>query len=248
MELVGPPERAVVRLAAVMIVVQLAVRAWVGLQGYFLIDDYAFVARAGRYALTSPEYLFTYYAGHLMPGSMVWVWVASRIDAYNFGLVVATLVLAQLLASVLVLRMLRVLFGDRPLILVPLALYLFSPLTLPSFLWWSAAINALPLQIGLALAITAHVRYLQTGRRRHIATATASIAGALLFFEKSVLIIPLLVGISWIWDTSSGPLRSLARTLRTQWAAWLSYLALLSGYAAFYGSSGAVGPSCRRHL
>ena len=227
--------RGVVTAAGALIAVQLAVRAWGSLSGFLYWDDFILAGRSARYPLLSTELLLTDHDGHFMPGGMAVTWVLTRLAPLQQLPLTVVLVLAQLLASVLVLRMLRVLFGDRPLILVPLALYLFSPLTLPSFLWWSAAINALPLQIGLALAITAHVRYLQTGRRRHIATATASIAGALLFFEKSVLIIPLLVGISWIWDTSSGPLRSLARTLRTQWAAWLSYLALLSGYLILYG-------------
>ena len=58
---------------------------------------------------------------------------------------VASVVLLQALASLAVLRLLRELLGNRPVILLPLVLYLFSPLTLAWFVWWANALNAVPL-------------------------------------------------------------------------------------------------------
>ena len=54
------------------------------------------------------------------------------------------LLLMQAAASIGCLRLLRYTFGERLGILPPLALYLFSVITLPAFIWWAAGINQLP--------------------------------------------------------------------------------------------------------
>ena len=74
------------------------------------------------------------------------------------------------------LRVLRTLFGDRPAILIPLAVYLFCPLALAAVDWWSVAVQTLPLELSIFMAVDAHVRYLRGGRMR---TAVAA-AGWLL--------------------------------------------------------------------
>ena len=72
--------------------------------------------------------------------------------------------------------------GDRPALLVPLAVCLFSPLSLGPFTWWAAAMNALPLQIGLAWYVADAVLLARTGAavRRH---AARGLVLALAFYE-----------------------------------------------------------------
>ncbi|WP_067677516.1 hypothetical protein [Nocardia miyunensis] len=78
--------------------------------------------------------------------------------------------------------------GARWAILIPLAFYLFCPLTLPAFAWWSAALNALPLQIALAWVVGDAVLLIRTGRVRYAVAGCVVLVGALLFFEKSVIV------------------------------------------------------------
>ncbi|WP_194290050.1 hypothetical protein [Nocardia macrotermitis] len=76
----------------------------------------------------------------------------------------------------------------RWVVLIPLVFYLFCPLTLPAFAWWSAALNALPLQIALAWVVADAVLLVRTGRVRYAVSGCVVLVGALLFFEKSVIV------------------------------------------------------------
>ena len=48
--------------------------------------------------------------------------------------------------------------------LVPLALYLFSPMTMPAIMWWTAGLNQVFLQVSFFFVVGAWVMYLR-GRR-----------------------------------------------------------------------------------
>ena len=57
--------------------------------GYFSLDDYVFYTRAGTLvACTTLSFLFSDYNGHLMPGSMVWVWLTTDLAPLDFTPVV----------------------------------------------------------------------------------------------------------------------------------------------------------------
>lgn len=93
----------------------------------------------------------------------------------------------QAVASVATLRALVIVAGRRPVVLVPFVFVLFSPLTLTATAWWGSALNALPLQIGLAVGVAETVRYLR-GHRRSGAYAVLALLITLLFFEKALVI------------------------------------------------------------
>ena len=134
--------------------------------GYFL-DDFAFTGFAPSYPVTAVhDFLLKSYNGHLMPGAFVQVWLMTKAFPLNFAVVVAVDVVLQVLVGLAVLAVLRELFGSRPVILVPFTVYLFTPMTLPAFVWWAAALNQLPQQLATALAIWCQLRYLRTGRVR----------------------------------------------------------------------------------
>lgn len=144
--------------AALLIAASLVLRVLVLRDSYFVEDDLLFVGNAYENDLTL-DFVTRVHKGHFMPGAIALTWVLSRIAAYDWLLVAGVTFVAQALLSVLALRLLRTLFGTRPAILPPLALFLFSPLTIPAFGWWAAAINAVPLQLALVLALTAQVRF-----------------------------------------------------------------------------------------
>lgn len=178
----------VIVAAACLILLQLALRGWVAGSGYFYWDDLILVGRAGRYPLFSTDLLLHDHDGHFMPLAFVTAWVVTEVAPLAWAGPVLTLLVWQLAVSLSVLRVLFVLLGARWTLLVPLTFFLFSPVTLPAFAWWSAALNALPLQFALAWVIGDALLLVRSGRRRYAVSGTVVLVIALLFFEKSVII------------------------------------------------------------
>ncbi|WP_280444521.1 hypothetical protein [Nocardia brasiliensis] len=178
----------VLLVAGGLIALQLLLRGWVAASGYFYWDDLILVGRAGRYPLLSTELLLHNHDGHFMPLAFVVAWVVTQAAPLVWAGPVLVLVLGQLAVSVAVLRLLRLLLGLRWALLVPLVFFLFSPVTLPAFAWWSAALNTLPLQFALAWVIGDALLLLRTGRHRYAISGIVVLAVALLFFEKSAIV------------------------------------------------------------
>lgn len=184
---------AVLSVAMLMIVTQLAIRGWVAGRGYFYWDDLILVGRAGRYPLWSPDLLLYDHDGHFMPMAFATAWLVTAIAPLRWAGPVVTMLVLQLVASVSVLRMVFVLMSTVRgrvgwSLLIPLAGYLFCPLTLPAFAWWAAALNALPLQFALAWVTADAVLLVRTGRTRYAISGLAALVVGLLFFEKAVVV------------------------------------------------------------
>ncbi|MEV5408049.1 hypothetical protein AB0K60_04285 [Thermopolyspora sp. NPDC052614] len=202
---------------------------------YFVEDDLLFVGDAYEHELTF-DFLFRIHKGHLMPGALTLTWVESRIAAYHWPLVAGVTLATQALAAVLLLRLLRSLFGDRWVILIPLAVYAFTPLTLPPFSWWSAALNGVPLQLALAGALAAQVRY-----ARGEATGRAGIWWAVFgmaFSTKGVFIPFVLFAVTTAFLRPEwrriGWVRAMLAEARGHPRLWGGHALLIAGYAALY--------------
>ncbi|WP_280468280.1 hypothetical protein [Nocardia cyriacigeorgica] len=174
--------------AALLITAQLVLRGWVAGSGYFYWDDLILIGRAGSEPLWSPKLLLYDHDGHFMPAAFATAWLVTAIAPLAWAGPVLTMLVWQAAASIAVVRMLVVLLGPRRILLAPLLFYLLCPLTLPAFSWWSAALNALPLQFALAWVIADAVLLVRTGRRRYAVTGVAVLVLGLLFFEKSVVV------------------------------------------------------------
>ncbi|GAD83164.1 hypothetical protein [Nocardia asteroides] len=224
--------RRVLLVAAMLIVAQLALRAWVAASGFFYWDDFILIGEAGRHALWSPDLLVTSHDGHVMPLAFVLTWLVTAVAPLQWGVAAAVLVALQLLASLAVSRLLVVLLGTGPRLLVPLIFYLFVPLTVPAFAWWAAAVNALPLQIALAWVSADAVRLVRTGRTRYAVSGAAVTAVALLFFEKAVVVLPVAVAVVALlaWVTGE-PVRAAVRRGAVLWTA---AGAVLLAWSAFF--------------
>ncbi len=128
--------------------------------------------------------------------------------------------------------MLRTLIGNRPAILIPLTVYLATPLTFPDDSWWSSAIESLPLQAAIFLAVTAHVHYVRTGTYRHLIAATWWVAVGLFFFEKA-MVIPVVLFIITAGFLEPGRfIHGAWQSLKRYWRAWVIYAVLVIGYLA----------------
>ena len=222
-------------LAAVgLALAQLMFRGWLCLRGWFVGDDFAFIGHANTMPLWSHEYLIKDYNSHFMPGAFLVVRVLNALWPLNF-VPVAILSIALMAAiDVAVFALARELFGLRPAILLPFAAFLFTPLTLPSFLWWSAALNQLPQQLAMASAFFLHARYLRTGRLRYGLGGVGCVVGGLAFSEKTILVIPLLVAFTLLFCVDGGLFARVRSELRQHRSVWISYSVLAVAFLSYY--------------
>jgi hypothetical protein len=91
-------------------------------------------------------------------------------------------------ASLAILRALHVILGWRPLLLIPLTFALFSPLTLPAFAWWAAALNALPMVAAMAWVCADAIMLVRTGNQKYALSGALVFFLGLTFFEKAAVI------------------------------------------------------------
>lgn len=220
------PRMSGVDLVLVVGLVLVAVQLWLKgdllSRSFFIQDDYVYIAQAARQPF-GWDYLMQNYDGQFMPFGFAVTWVLTRIDPYNWTSASVLLLVLQAGASLALLRALRVLFGSRLLVLVPFALYLITPMTMPAFSWYAAAINSLPIQIAIAMALAAHVRYLRRQRTTYLVQTLGWTAFGMLTFVKAVAIPPLLFVITaaYFFNGSWGETVHLAwrRHSRAWW--WL---------------------------
>ncbi|WP_433373730.1 hypothetical protein [Streptosporangium sp. CA-115845] len=221
--------------AALLIVVSLVLRLLILRDSYFVEDDLLFVGDAYRSDLTL-DFVTRVHKGHFMPGALALTWVLSRVAPYDWLLVAGVTFVAQALLSVLALRLLRMLFGTRPAILPLLALFLFSPLTIPAFGWWAAAINAVPLQLVLVLALTDQVRFARGEGTRYGRHALAWCVVGMAFSTKGVFVTFLLFALTtaFLREREKGWITSALGEVRRHWRLWSAHVLALATYTILY--------------
>ena len=223
----------VARTAAVLIAVQLLIRAVLAFRGYFYWDDLILTGRAGTQGLLSPDYLFDDHDGHVMPGAFLVAGGITRLAPLNWIGPAISLVVLQLLASLALLRALHVILGWRPVLLLPLTFALFTPLGVPAFAWWAAGLNSLPMLAALAWVCADAVLLVRTGNQRYAVTGLLVYFGGLLFFEKAAVIpfVAFTIAALHAHVTSSGTVRQVwRRGVRL----WVSALVVTAAWIVVY--------------
>jgi hypothetical protein len=223
----------VARTAAVLIAVQLVIRAALAFRGYFYWDDLILTGRAGTQSLLSPAYLFDDHDGHVMPGAFLVAGGITRLAPLNWIGPAVSLVVTQLLASLALLRAMHVILGWRPVLLVPLTFAMFTPLGVPGFAWWAAALNSLPMLAALAWVCGDAVLLVRTGNQRYAVTGLLVYVGGLLFFEKAAVIpfVAFTITALYVHVTSSG---SVVEVWRRGVRLWLASLAMTAAWIGVY--------------
>ena len=213
----------VARTAFALIALQLVVRAALAFGGYFYWDDLILVGRAGTQSLLSPGYLFDDHDGHVMPGAFLVAGAITRLAPLNWLGPAISLVVLALLASLALLRALHVILGWRPVLLVPLTFALFTPLAVPGFAWWAAALNSLPMLAAMAWVAADAILLVRTGNQRYALTGALAYLGGLLFFEKSAIIpfVAFTVAALYCHVTGTGSVRQVWRRGARLWATCL---------------------------
>jgi hypothetical protein len=223
-----------VTLAAVaMIAAQLYRVGLVLGHAYFRQDDFVLFEWAFKSHLNW-NFVGTIYGGHFMPGSLTLAWVLDRISLYDWTLAAGVNLLVLGLACLALLRLLRTLFGNRPALLIPLAVYLCCPIILPGMAFWATTLQWLPTQLAIFMAINAHVCYVRTGRVWHAFVASAWIVFGLLFDEVNALVPFLLLALTSAFLVSGRWPQALASSLRRFWRGWALYLTLTVGYGLVF--------------
>ncbi|MBY0441209.1 MAG: hypothetical protein K2Q25_03595 [Mycobacteriaceae bacterium] len=231
---IGPPYRRVAIAAAGLIATQLLIRTVLAGSGYFYWDDVILIGRAGSYGLLSPSYLFDDHDGHVMPGAFLLAGAIIHLAPLNWVGPAISLVVLQLLASLAMLRALYLILGWRPAMLVPLTFALFTPLALPGFAWWSAALNSLPMLAALAWVCGDAIQLFRTGNQRYATTGVCAYLGGLVFFEKAA-VIPF---VAFAVAVLLGYVQNDQSPLRAVWRAgirlWVASLMLTAAWAVVY--------------
>ncbi|WP_345271687.1 alpha-(1-_3)-arabinofuranosyltransferase domain-containing protein [Nocardioides nanhaiensis] len=229
---------------------QTALRAVVVSGSYFWQDDFLHLDLSRTLGL-SFDYLVRDYSGHLEPGQYLVMWAIGRVGEGSWVPAVVTLVVLQAVASLLLLALLRSLFGSSPWVLVPFAAYLVTPLGLATATWLAAGLQAFPLQIAMLGAALGAVRYLATGRRRWAVLSVVAHALGLACWQKAGVVLPFLLALEVLVLAQGLPLRARGRRLWDRRWFWLGHAGLLAAYVAVYLSvtgSGDLGAPADRSL
>ena len=220
-------------VALALIVVAVAWRAVISVRGYFSQDEFVIAARAMDTGL-SFDFLFEVFNGHLMPGGLALAWLLVRVDGLAGWPWILLLAVGQAAVSVAFYRLLRDLLRPGWALLVPLGMFLFSPLTLEVSSLWLVGLLILPVQLSMVLAIGALMRYARTGRHSHGVTMMFAVALGLAFDTKALLTVPLLGLTAVLLFSSGGLFASLREAIRRFWAGWVALAVLAAAYVPFY--------------
>jgi hypothetical protein len=226
-------QNPVIIAAAALIVAQLGWKAYLLSQFYFRQDDFLLLDGALSHGL-SLSYLFTFSGGHLRPGGLVIFWLITRLSPYDWLLVSIVTLAGLAAASVVLLRLLVILFGQRPAILLPLIIFLFTPLTLPGLSFWTTTTDWLPLQLTVLAAIYSHVRYVRSGRVGHAIATAGWLTCGMLFDVQGALVPLLLFALTSAYLVPGRWPAAAWRTLRSFRRAWTIYGVLTAAYLVLF--------------
>ncbi|MFJ9387883.1 hypothetical protein ACIRON_03630 [Nocardioides sp. NPDC101246] len=241
----------VVAVALAMIAAQLGFRAWALSGSWYRFDDANFMSKLMSDGL-SADLLFHGFAGHLMPGAFALTSYNFSLDPYAWVYPAAELLVLQAIANLGALVFLCSAFGKRAGILPPLALFLFSSISLPAFLSWGPGITQLPFLAAIFWGSWAHLNYLRTRRFGWALLTMLITLAAIAFGEKAMLLFwPYAVlALGWF---ASGDILTRLRTVVGRYlpgvllygvvsiGSVVAYLTLGAGSSKASGSSDANG-------
>lgn len=184
--------RLITAVSALLIGGQVLFVGWAVSTTWFKQDDFALLLRASS-AGGFPSSAFDIYIGHFIPGVISLFAIAHKAFGMNWSVIVVTVMALQLVASLLSWQVFQSFFGRGRIAVVLLAVYVASTMTFTTTMWWASAAMYLPLQIGFPASLLLLQRALRHRSAVNALLPTLAVAGATLFFEKSVVITPFLI-------------------------------------------------------
>jgi len=218
------------RLAVLLI--QAGWGGWLSARGWFYQDDLSALDEASGRSL-GWHFLSMPVNDHLVPGYRLVFWLQRHTDPLDYSQTVLARVLLQSVAIWLLLRLLVLLFGRRPAVLVVAGLYAINPLIITNLTWLTTAACLVPAEIAAVLAIEAHVRYTVTGRLRWAGVSGFSLLAGMCFWEKTAIIGAMLPILSLAFLSTGSPRHRLRELLR-RWPGWLVTAAFPLAFVAYF--------------
>lgn len=195
---------------------------WTASRGYFLQDDFLDL-QATRQLGLGGRLLEHPVFGHFIPGFNFVDYLLSLIVPYQWWLIVLIEIVLFGLSLILLHRLLTTLFGPTWLGLALIAVAGASFSLVPSFVWWSTALEYFVAIPATLLACLFQVRYLRSERLGDAVLGATSIAIGFAFYDGlfvSVLFIVLMTVLFW----PVGPgVRGAIETLAVHSRAWVCY-------------------------
>lgn len=216
--------------ALVLLLVQLAWRAWVVVPGWFYADDLLLLEDAGRplhTVLLEPN------DSQLMPLGRIVVALVDAAGPYTWWAAAASILMLSAVATLTCWIMLRTVFGTHPFVLVPFALFCLSPMAADASSWWAVSLNALPAQAAFFVVVTGFALWARERRARWaVLVVLAFLVGAASGPRAMLMALP--VG-AFVVLFCSGPGRGApARTVRRYWPVVVPLAVVGLAYLALY--------------
>ena len=172
--------------ALVTVLVAVGIRGYLLSQSWFWQDDFLHASRALSRGL-DPAWIFQVYNGHLQPAYFLQNWLTTNIFGASWGLA-AVIVLAWTAAfGASFWFLVTGIFGRGPASLISLGVACLTPLWSVTSSWFASAMQSLPVLTLNVLAAACAVRLVSSGRGAWGVATVAAYAGALLWFEKALL-------------------------------------------------------------
>lgn len=226
------PDDAVLRIAVVVIaVVQAVVLGLLARRGSWQSDDIDFLVQGGQGF--APNELLTPVNDHIAPGLRFVYAVFAHVAPLNYDVTVAWRVLMQAIAIALFGFLLLRLLGPRWLAVTGTALYALTPVTMPSFMSLSSAVNNLPAHVFGILTLHAGVDWYAGRRRRAVAYGPLSLLISLACWEKSIVILFTVLALALYLRNTS-----LRQWVRQSWPLGAAFAVPLVAFGILYASHG----------
>ena len=204
-------------------VVQVVIVGWIVVTSGFQQDDYLFFT-LGRNQGFSVDGLTRSVFGSLIPGfNFVNAFLASSLPVERWAVVVLTLAMYGVLIVVFY-RLLELLFGARPGIILLTSVANCSGLLGVSLVWWTPAINGLPALIADLLALDGLIRHGLTGRVRYLVVSVVSFAVGTLFYDPSMEVLLPLVLVTLLYQCDLHDRHAVWMAFRSRAWVWAGYL------------------------
>lgn len=155
-------------------------------RGSLYIDD----LRAQGYALNQPflHFIMDSNGTHFAPLPRTLDWIQSRVFPLQHGPAVAVTLLVRLLLAVGFWRVLRRLFGPRPVTLIPFAMLLLTPALLPATAYYRQSITILACTAAIVWALDLQLRWVLYRHRADLLVLVVVTALGLACYEKAAAI------------------------------------------------------------
>lgn len=210
LNVVGRPAQVALALIAAYVAVRIALIA----SGGFYWDDLILIGRASTHNVFSWEYLTHNHDGHFMPGAFFIAGLTTLLAPTHWWPAAITLVVLATAVALAVWRMIRILSesdsarspaptggGASWAQVLVLAFFLFTPMTVPSYVWWAAGLNSLPMQFAMAWLSGDAVLLCRGDVSTRLVVVRSSLiyTVALACFEKSLYILPVVFLATVLW-------------------------------------------------